>query len=144
MHIAIIGSGHVGQALGRGWMRAGHTVRYGRRTPGSDGLPDGATGHAYADAVAASEVVVLATPFTAIATVVPALGDLAGRPLLDAPNPIGPGLSTGAPAGRSGAEYVQELAPAARVSRPPPPPTGTGSARLPTERRPPRSMTVHW
>jgi predicted dinucleotide-binding enzyme len=33
MRIAIIGAGNVGQALGQGWSRRGHEVRYGVRNP---------------------------------------------------------------------------------------------------------------
>ena len=33
MRIAIIGAGSVGRALGGGWLRAGHEVRYGLRDP---------------------------------------------------------------------------------------------------------------
>ena len=33
MRIAIIGAGNVGQALGQGWAKRGHEVRYGVRDP---------------------------------------------------------------------------------------------------------------
>jgi predicted dinucleotide-binding enzyme len=29
MHIAILGAGNVGGALGKGWSRAGHSIAYG-------------------------------------------------------------------------------------------------------------------
>jgi 8-hydroxy-5-deazaflavin:NADPH oxidoreductase len=35
MKIAVIGTGHVGGALGTSWARAGHEVVFGSRTPDS-------------------------------------------------------------------------------------------------------------
>lgn len=116
MDIAIIGTGNVGEALGTGWAAAGHRVRYGSRAPDSAAVRDlldrvGADGsaHTVADAVAASEVVVLAVPAGAVDAVVEAAGDgLAGKPLLDATNQY--------PSGdRVQAVHVQGLAPDAYV-----------------------------
>jgi 8-hydroxy-5-deazaflavin:NADPH oxidoreductase len=119
MEIAIVGAGQVGTTLGRGWLRAGHQVTYGVREP------DGASARALRQAGArvaapraaaeAAEVVVLATPWAAAQEAVAALGDLAGRPLLDATNPIGPGLSLAVGHHDSGGELVQRWAPSARV-----------------------------
>jgi predicted dinucleotide-binding enzyme len=97
MKLAIICAGNVGTTLGRDWLRAGHEVTYGVREP--DGakarslVQQGATVRALRAAVEVAEVVVPATPWSAAPEVLVALGDLAGRPLLDAINPIGPGLS---------------------------------------------------
>ncbi|NNF58639.1 MAG: NAD(P)-binding domain-containing protein, partial [Rhodothermaceae bacterium] len=34
MRIAVIGTGHVGAALGTGWAAKGHAVTFGSRAPG--------------------------------------------------------------------------------------------------------------
>jgi len=36
MHIAIIGAGNVGGALGKGWARAGHALTYGVPDPSEE------------------------------------------------------------------------------------------------------------
>jgi 8-hydroxy-5-deazaflavin:NADPH oxidoreductase len=119
MKLAILGAGNVGTTLGRGWLRAGHQVTYGVREP--DGakartlVQQGAGVKVPRAAAAAADAVVLATPWSAVPEVVADLGDLAGRPLLDATNPIGPGLRLLLGHEDSGAERIQRWAPSARV-----------------------------
>ena len=119
MRIAVIGAGNVGTTLGRGWTRRRHQVTYGVRDPSSAKAAVLAQGGvqvtAPTQAVERSEVVVLTTPWAATKDAVEALGDLGGRPLLDATNPIGPGLTLAVGDGGSGAELVQAWAPTARV-----------------------------
>jgi predicted dinucleotide-binding enzyme len=118
MRIAIIGAGNVGGALGRGWTRARHTVTYGVRDPDAKAAALAQRGAQVAlprQAVEWSDVVVLATPWPATQDVVKALGHLGGRPLLDATNPIGPGLTSAVGPDTSGGELVQAWAPSARV-----------------------------
>ena len=119
MRIAVIGAGNVGTTLGRGWTRRRHQVTYGVRDPSSAKAAVLAQGDvqvtAPTQAVERSEVVVLATPWAATKDAVEALGDLGGRPLLDATNPIGPGLTLAVGDGGSGGELVQAWAPTARV-----------------------------
>ena len=119
MRIAVIGAGNVGTTLGRGWTRRRHQVTYGVRDPSSAKAAALAQGGvqvtAPTQAVERSEVVVLATPWAATKDAVEALGDLGGRPLLDATNPIGPGLTLAVGDGGSGGELVQAWAPTARV-----------------------------
>jgi len=119
VRIAIVGAGRVGTTLGSGWLRAGHAVTYGVREPEGEKARalarDGAEVAAPAAAVAGSEVVVLATPWGAVRGALAALGDLEGRPLLDATNPIGPGLELAVGRDGSGGELVQRWAPSARV-----------------------------
>jgi hypothetical protein len=119
MRIAVIGAGKVGTTLGRGWTRRRHQVTYGVRDPSSAKAAALAQGGvqvtAPTQAVERSEVVVLATPWAATKDAVEALGDLGGRPLLDATNPIGPGLTLAVGDGGSGGELVQAWAPTARV-----------------------------
>ena len=119
MRIAVIGAGNVGTTLGRGWTRRRHQVTYGVRDPSSAKAAALAQGGVQVtvptQAVERSEVVVLATPWAATKNAVEALGDLGGRPLLDATNPIGPGLTLAVGDGGSGGELVQAWAPTARV-----------------------------
>lgn len=93
MRIGIVGAGSVGSALGRGWARAGHEVRYGVRAPGSSKVadPDAPVG-TVAEAAAFAEVLVLAVPWGGAESAVRAAGDLAGKVLLDCTNPLLPNL----------------------------------------------------
>src|SRR5690554_3978460 len=64
----------------------------------------------------AGELVFLAIPYLAVAEVIPALGDLSGKTLVDATNPVNAdftGLAT--TPGTSGAETIAALAPNAHV-----------------------------
>jgi len=122
MKIAIIGTGNVGQALAVGWTSKGHQVIFGSRDPAGEkaqaavAATDGkATAQREQAAVQAAEVVVLAVPWDATETVVKGLGDLAGKTLIDATNPIGPGFQLAVGKDNSGAELIQSWAPHARV-----------------------------
>ncbi|MCB9668039.1 MAG: NAD(P)-binding domain-containing protein [Alphaproteobacteria bacterium] len=117
MDIAIIGAGRVGSTLGRGLAAAGHTIHYARREPGP--VPDRlaherATAGSTEEVVGRSEVVLLATPWAAAEAAVSGV-DFAGRALLDATNPIGPGMVLTHGHTDSGAEQVQRWAPTAKV-----------------------------
>ncbi len=130
MRIAILGAGNVGGTLGRRWAEAGHDVRFGVRRPeagadavkggGGGGLPSRASVVSPAEAVKEANVVVLATPWGAVADVLREAGAdagaLDGRPLLDATNPLKAGFALDAgPGGESGAERIQALVPNAHV-----------------------------
>jgi len=123
MRIGIIGAGMVGGTLGTRWARAGHEVAWGVRDPAAGKVVSlcGAAGHGaraatVAEAAAGAEVVVLATPWRAVAEAVAACGDLAGRILLDTTNPLAPDLSGLAVLpGNSGGQEVARLAPGAQV-----------------------------
>jgi predicted dinucleotide-binding enzyme len=119
MQVAILGSGNVGSTLGRGLAAAGHTVHYARRDAEA-AVPErlqhaGATTGTAAEVVARAEVVLLATPWGATEAALASVPDFGGRPLLDATNPIGPGLSLTHGHTDSGGEQVQRWAPSARV-----------------------------
>lgn len=122
MKIAIIGTGNVGQALASGWTNKGYQVTFGSRDPASAKAQAAvaATGgkaivKREQEAVQDAEVVLLAVPWDATETVVKGLGDLAGKVLIDATNPIGPGFQLAVGRDNSGAELVQSWAPTARV-----------------------------
>ena len=69
MHIAIIGAGNVGKALGQNWAKRGHDVTYGVRNPAdakyaplnSQRLKTASI----ADAARAAEAILLSTPWGA-------------------------------------------------------------------------------
>ena len=118
MQIAVIGTGHVGAALGTGWAAKGHTVAFGSRTPERADVQSltqeaGASADTPEAAARGADVVVLATPWNAAQAAVESLGDLTGTVLIDTTNPIGPGFAL--VAAPSGAEQVARWASGARV-----------------------------
>ena len=121
--VAIIGTGGVGAALGPRWSAAGHDIVYGSRTPGSEHVrtlvaETGGTARAAtpAEAAAASEIVVLAIPYGAVAELLPSLGDLQGKIVIDCTNPLSRDLADlVTETGTSAAETIASLLPGARV-----------------------------
>lgn len=113
MRVAIIGAGRVGTALGNGWVQAGHDVTYGVRDP-SRSSSEVKTA-SVRDAVAGSEVVVLATPWHGVADALQAAGSFGGRVLIDVTNPVDRELGLEVGHRTSGAEEVARLANGARV-----------------------------
>jgi len=121
--IGIIGSGNVGGALGTRWAHGGHEVTFGSRNPGGDEMRQlaaraGGTAHAasFENAAGESDVLLLATPWPATKAVLEGLGDLRGKLLIDATNPLLPNLA-GLECGTttSGAEQVAGWARGAKV-----------------------------
>jgi predicted dinucleotide-binding enzyme len=122
MKLTIVGTGNIGGTLGRRWA-ARHDVLFAtRRTPAEDpelasllaAAGPRAASAPLATAFADAEVVLLATPWSAVREVLAAAGALAGKIVIDATNPVGPGLTHALPTG-SGAATVAALVPAARV-----------------------------
>jgi 8-hydroxy-5-deazaflavin:NADPH oxidoreductase len=117
MTIAIIGAGQVGGALGRRLVECGERVHFGvpdpaKYAPLMEQLGSAARIGTVASAVAAaSEIVILATPYAAAAEAVRSVKDWGGRILVDATNPLAPGLS-GLLVGTtsSGAEELAQIA----------------------------------
>jgi predicted dinucleotide-binding enzyme len=94
MQIAIIGAGNVGSGIARGWAAKGHGIRFGLRDPGAEKYRPLATTGALlrpAEAVAGAAAVLLATPWPQAETAIASLGDLTGKLLLDATNPLAMG-----------------------------------------------------
>jgi len=95
MKISILGAGNVGGALGRAWARKGHDVFFGVPSPG-DGktqellttIGSKAGAGTVAEAAAAGEVIVLATPWPVTQDAIQAAGNLAGKVVVDCTNPL--------------------------------------------------------
>ena len=94
MKIGILGSGDVAKALASGFLKYGHQVVMGTRT--ASNLEAWAKGHpavrigSFSDAAHSGELVVLAVKGTAAAEALRMAGaeHLAGKPIMDATNPI--------------------------------------------------------
>lgn len=94
MNIAIIGSGNVGGALAQQWIKSGHTVLIGAKFPLSDKnliLANQIGEDRFAtieNAVKQCEVVLIATPPTAIFEVIEQMGDVSNKIIIDATNSV--------------------------------------------------------
>ena len=100
MRIAIIGAGNVGGTLGKMWAARGHEVAFGVRSPNDAKVQtlvtvtgQRARAVSMKDAVVGAEVVALATPWSAVESAIKDAGDLRGKVLVDATNPLKPDLS---------------------------------------------------
>jgi len=125
MKIAIIGAGNVGGALGANWAQKGHEIVFGVRDPkaektqtllGKVGAKAKAT--TTADAAASGDVIVLSTPWPATEAAIRSMGNLKGKVVLDATNPLarGPeGIALEIGHAISGGEKVQGWAAGASV-----------------------------
>lgn len=122
MNIAIIGSGHIGAGLAKPWASKGHRVVFGARDPKDAELAQlcdaiGATAASVSDAARGAEVVVLAMPYGALDEVLAAVGDLAGKLVIDCTNAVAPGMTLKYGHTTSSAEELQKRIPKARVFR---------------------------
>ncbi|HVP37797.1 MAG TPA: NAD(P)-binding domain-containing protein [Candidatus Saccharimonadales bacterium] len=128
MKIGILGSGDVGQSLGKGFTSRDHTVRMGSRTPGSEKVqawvaqagPRASAG-TFAEAAAFGELLVLSTLWGGTQSAIEQAGahNFAGKVVLDTTNPLvftpnaPPTLAVGHT--DSAGEQVQRWLPRARV-----------------------------
>ena len=88
----MVGTGFIGGTLGRALAAAGHDVTFGSRHPADDEVAQGsgATTASVGDALAASDVVLLALPATAVPELVAEHAEaLAGKLVIDATNRMG-------------------------------------------------------
>ena len=118
--ITIIGAGSVGLALGKAFIAKGEQVCFGvtdvrKYVPVIKPMP-GARLMDVPAAVGQSDLAILAVPYTAAAAVARSIADWEGRVLVDATNPLAPGLA-GLALGTttSGAEETAKLAKNAKV-----------------------------
>jgi NADPH-dependent F420 reductase len=127
MKIAIIGAGNVGGTLGKRWARAGHEVAFGARDPADAKVAalvreSGPSARAASVPQAArdADVVVLTVPWDSAQEALASAGDLMGKVLIDATNPVAmtpDGLRQGPVIGAttSAGEQVARWAAGARV-----------------------------
>jgi predicted dinucleotide-binding enzyme len=122
--IAVIGTGHVGSALGPRFAQIGYTVIYGSRTPEREDVQalvaatsNDASATTPPAAAQMADIILLAVPWTAAEKVLVSLGDLTGKIIID---PINPRVITEEgladyPSFISNAERMQALAPRSSV-----------------------------
>jgi 8-hydroxy-5-deazaflavin:NADPH oxidoreductase len=99
MKIAIIGAGNVGGTLGTAWaQKAGHDILFGVRNPAAEKtqtligkLGGKARAVSPAEAAASGDVIVLTTPWPQAEAAIHSLGDVSGKIILDATNPLAMG-----------------------------------------------------
>jgi NADPH-dependent F420 reductase len=125
--IAVIGAGNDGGTLGKRWATAGHQIAFGARHPADARLATlvrecgpHARATTVSEATRGADAVVLAVPWDGARDALAAAGDLRGRVLIDATNPIPltpDGLRQGLVIGHttSGGEQVAQWAGGARV-----------------------------
>ncbi len=115
MQIGILGTGNVGQTLGRRWAEAGHQITFGSRDPASKGSLEAPVARP-AKVVADNEVVINATPGAASLALVTEIGAavFAGRVLVDVANAGMPGFELVYP-NSSLAEQLQAALPETKV-----------------------------
>jgi len=102
MNIAFLGYGNVGAPLADHLQRSGHEVTLGAHSAASESVQKALARNAALkvsapkSAVAAAEVVFLATPFAANETAIASVADaIRGKIIVDCTNPVGPGLTHG-------------------------------------------------
>lgn len=126
MKVGILGSGDVGKALGKGFVKHGHEVKIGSREPGkldawAKENGDKASSGTFAEAAKLGEIVVLATLGKAVENVIELCGKDAfdGKVVIDATNPLDnkPGQMPALYVGFSDSlgEQVQRWLPKAKV-----------------------------
>lgn len=123
MKISIFGAGDVGGTLGKRWAAKGHEVFFGVRHPNDEKTQAliyeiGARAQAGTteEAVAYSHIIVLALPWSAVPKALEAAGDLSGKIIIDATNPLTTDFSAlELGFDTSGAEKVAEWATGAKV-----------------------------
>ena len=123
MNIGIIGAGNVGGTLGKRWAKNGHNIVFASREPGGEKMKQllhetghGATAVSNSQVARSSDVLLLSTPWPATEEALKSAGDLAGKTIIDATNPLLPsldGLSVGCT--DSAAEQVARWATGAKV-----------------------------
>ncbi len=124
----IIGTGNMGAALGKQFSAKGHTVIYGSRDPSRKSVAElvlatgnNASATTQAKAAEQADIVVLAVPWSAIEFLIPKLGDLDGKIVIDITTAFDQG-DDGYPVmtvETSTSEVIQSLAPQARIVKTP-------------------------
>jgi 8-hydroxy-5-deazaflavin:NADPH oxidoreductase len=94
MNISIVGSGNVGSALGVGLQKARHIITFGVRNPKSvkaaktAELMNEASFKSVKEACSLADVIIITTPPEAVLQLVPEMGELQNKVLIDATNSV--------------------------------------------------------
>ena len=122
MDITLIGTGNMGSALAGQLTRAGHALRITSRDPAKAqalaAANPGAVAAAPAEALAGSDVVIVATAYADAVPALRSLGSLAGKVVIDITNPLTDdfmGLTLGHDT--SAAEEIARALPEAEVAK---------------------------
>jgi 8-hydroxy-5-deazaflavin:NADPH oxidoreductase len=118
LHIAILGAGNVGGALGKIWLKRGHKITFGVPDPQKSKRKLSASSEVTTnkEAAAGADVVVLSMPWPAAHEAIRNAGELDNKVLIDCTNPLADdlkGLTLGLTT--SAGEMVATWAPGARV-----------------------------
>ena len=120
MTLAFIGIGNVGFAIANNLQGKGYDIIIANDQPQSKSVQNALSKNPnfkvlpVQEAIEASEVIFLATPFSVNEALLEAL-DFKGKPLVDCTNPVGAGISHGLSNIISGSEKIQEWAASAQV-----------------------------
>ena len=119
MNIVILGAGNVGRALAGGWARNGHNVMLAVRDTSRADFEDlAAEGVALVDARGAAahgDIVVVAVPWNAVTASLKDAGDMSGKIVIDATNPLTDHYELAIGHNDSAGETIARLASGARV-----------------------------
>ena len=100
----------MGSALGSAWSKHGHEVTFGVRNPKKTDSSTAAKVVSVMEAAQSADVIVLCVPWAAVPDALQSAGDLTGKIVLDATNPLLPDLSgLDVPPETSGGETVASL-----------------------------------
>ena len=93
--IAILGTGRYGSTLGKLWSARGHAIHFGSRTPGADRVKalvaacgDKASASEPKEATDRADIVVFALQWNTAKEMLPSLGDLSGKVIIDPMNAL--------------------------------------------------------
>ena len=115
MHIAIVGAGRVGRALGSRWSQVGHDVHYGVRNPDDPKNADLSTRGTVKESLVGADVALIALPWAATRDTLSAF-DFGDTVLLDATNPLAASArELVADSDLSGAELIRDWSRSSRV-----------------------------
>lgn len=95
MRLAIIGAGNVGGTLGANWAQKGHDIFFGVRDPKAEKtqallqkIGGKARAGSTAEAATFADMIVLTTPWPATEAAICSMGNIKGKIILDATNPL--------------------------------------------------------
>ncbi|NRB59072.1 MAG: NADPH-dependent F420 reductase [Winogradskyella sp.] len=120
MKLAFIGIGNVGFAIANNLQQKGYEIVVANDNPDSKSVQKALAENSnfevspVQEAIKASEVVFLATPFNSNQAILEGL-DFQGKTLIDCTNPVGAGISHGLKSEISGSEKIQEWASTSQV-----------------------------